>query len=134
MKKTLGILTLIGAIGLGVGCTRQPYETVEISKLVKVDAKYRRVGIEGLPSLVTYKGFVVKDSNTGDQIYIRRDRFFTERINFEDAKNALEKEITDSDEEKIKVYGIYKGDKTIEGHFVSVEGKLYQMINRLNDQ
>ena len=128
-KKTLGtIVFLTGAIGVGLfGCTKTetPYKPIPMSESQNYNGQ--KVIIEGLPSLVREEGFVIR--NGKNELYVSRNLWAKARWvtgDYNSAKQALEKEATDSDEEKVKVYGVLGEDNTIESRFIDVEGTLYE--------
>jgi len=127
IKQTLGAIVLAGAIGL-TGCTKieTPYKPIPMSESQNYNGQ--KVIVEGLPSLLREEGFVIRDGD--NELYVNRNVWNKARWvtgDYNSAKQALEKEATDSDEEKVKVYGVLGEDNTIEGRFVDVEGTLHEI-------
>lgn len=87
----------------------------------------QKVMVEGLPSLVRREGFLIRDGI--NEFYVERDFFGSGFYggDYDSARQALEIEARDSDEEKVKVYGVLKENNTIKARFVDVEGTLYEI-------
>ena len=126
IKQTLGAIVLAGAIGL-TGCikTETPYKPIPMSESQNYNGQ--KVIVEGLPSLIRNEGFVIR--NGENELYVKPGVWGSASFakgDYNSAKQALQKEATDSDEEKVKVYGVLGEDNTIEGRFVDVEGTLHE--------
>ena len=105
IKQTLGAIVLAGAIGL-TGCikTETPYKPIPMSESQNYNGQ--KVIVEGLPSLIRNEGFVIR--NGENELYVKPGVWGSASFakgDYNSAKQALQKEATDSDEEKVKVYG-----------------------------
>ena len=131
IKRTLqNLLLAVGAVptalGLASCTTERPYQFIELSEIK--NSNERRVAVEGLPSVVTRKGFVLSKGDYQIQVTVRtHPNLFYFGDYDKSVREALEREATDSDEQPVRVYGISTGDNIVNGIFVEVEGSLFSL-------
>ncbi len=123
------------AIGIGLlisttACVvvEDPYKLTNAADL-KLEAS-EQITVEGTPFLLR-KDLSFMFKSNGREFFVERGRndeingFDELTGNTGEAYSALEKEISDGDQETIKIMGNFAGDKTIKARYLQIEGSLY---------
>lgn len=123
LKQALLAFGLCASLSVSSCAPHKPYTQVELADLVNY--QNMPVVVEGVPEMITDDGFAIRDGV--EKVYVVRASAFS-AFHVGDYKVAvmrLEEEISDGDQEPVKVIGTYKGKGILDAEFVEIERDLF---------